>query len=217
LDFLRREKGLMIPLILGSSMLGLSSYATSSWAPAYFARSFGWGPARTGLSLAVVLGVFAVAGTIFWGGFVDRMYRRGMRDAHLRVHVLTSLAGTPFAVAAFLVRDPMLALGLLTIAYLVLLSYGGGIVSAVQVISPPLLRARLSAVTIFVGSLIGVGGGPLVVGAFSQYLFRDPSKLGWSLALTLGLAGPAAALFLNLARRRFGELATAAERPRQLI
>ena len=49
-------------------------------------------------------------------------------------------------------------------------------------------------------AVFGGGGGPLAVGIVTDYVFRDESKLGWSIALVCGISVVAG--FVSMLRAR---------------
>jgi MFS family permease len=202
--FLRRH-GLMVGChLLAFSLLGTCAYASSAWAPAYFARAFGWSVGRSGPMLGIVLAVVAVAGTLLCGAVADRLYAGGLKDAHVRVHVWLTLAGLPFGVAAYLVDNPYLCLVLLALAYLTLFSFGGTATAVLQLIAPQHLRGRLASGYAMVMGLVGGGLGPLIAALFGEHLFGGDAGIGRGVALTIAIFTPVALmlLVLNLARYR---------------
>jgi MFS family permease len=72
---------------------------------------------------------------------------------------------------------------------LLVLNYGAIGASAVQIVTPPHLRGRISALYLMVISLVGISLGPAIVGALTEFVFRDPKSLGLAMALTFGCLG----------------------------
>ena len=93
-------------------------------------------------------------------------------------------------------RDLTLMFTLLAPAFFFLAMPVGSAYAALQLIFPNQLRGQVSALLIFTINLGGLMLGPFLVGVFNDYLFKDPNLVGYSLALTLGLASAlSAALF----------------------
>ena len=67
---------------------------------------------------------------------------------------------------------------------------------AVQMVTPPQLRGRVTAITSIPIALVG-SLGPLLVGAITDFVFRDEAKVGWSLALVMTVMIPATILCLR--------------------
>ena len=86
--------------------------------------------------------------------------------------------------------------------------------TAFVTITPPPLRARMVAIYLLVGNLLGLGLGPPSVGLLLDHLLHDPTKVGLALAI---VAAPTLLLGLMLlwaARRGFALRATELARPR---
>jgi hypothetical protein len=81
----------------------------------------------------------------------------------------------------------------------------GAAAAALQLMAPPDLRARLSAVYLLVLNLIGIGGGPLIIAALSDYVLGGKSALGLAMALTGAVVTPLGTLILFLTRPAYIE------------
>jgi hypothetical protein len=79
----------------------------------------------------------------------------------------------------------------------------GSSYAALQLIFPNQARSQVAALLIFT---IGLGGqtlGPLLPGAFNDYLFKNGSMVGYSLALTIGLASIVSAVSFRATYRPY--------------
>jgi MFS family permease len=65
----------------------------------------------------------------------------------------------------------------------------------VQDIVPNRMRGQAIAIYLLIGSLVGIGGGPLIVGLVTDHILRDEAALHLSLSL---VGGPFALLGLLL-------------------
>lgn len=166
------------------------------WSPAYIARAFGWRPSEIGLSLGLVGLVAGIGGAFLHGRMADRWYGRGIKDAHLRWYALCTLIAFPIGVVGMLINTPTAFL-VTFFALNFLVGPGMAIAaSALQIVTPPALRGRVSAIYLFILILFGIGAGPSIVAAFTDFIFHDDTKLGWSLALMCGLSFPLGAFCL---------------------
>ena len=108
------------------------------------------------------------------------------------------LAGTvPIAPVIFLLQDPtafLLVYAVVAVVTIPLIAY---FTTAVQMVTPTHLRGRVTALTSIPLALIG-SLGPLIVGALTDFVFRDEAKLGWSLAVVLSTMIPSALVCLRL-------------------
>ncbi|HKX55020.1 MAG TPA: MFS transporter, partial [Xanthomonadales bacterium] len=75
--------------------------------------------------------------------------------------------------------------------------------AALQVIAPNALRAQMTALYFLIGNLIAMGLGPTVYALVTDYVFADPAKLRYSLALVSAVVMPLGALFSYLALKPY--------------
>lgn len=201
----------------GFALIALGSYGSSAWIPSYFVRVHGWSMAHTGLVYGSIVTVFGTLGIVAGGQFADRLIRRGVGDATLRVGLWGALAGIPCTALFLLAATPDLAAALLVPCVFCFSLPFGVAPAAVQEIVPPTMRAQASAVYLFVVNLIGLGLGPTLVAVVTDYVFKDDKAVGQSLLLVTMTALTAAAVLLrlgltpyraSLARQRASEVAT---------
>ena len=62
--------------------------------------------------------------------------------------------------------------------------------AALQIMAPLDLRARLSAIYLLVLNLLGIGLGPLIVAAMSDYLLGGKEAIGLAMAITAAIMAP---------------------------
>lgn len=199
LGFVRQHAALLGLMTFAFSCMALVGYSLTSWVPTYMERHFGWQPARYGVALSA-MNIFGALALIACGRIVDRLYSRGMRDAHLRFYSWTILALSPAIGAAFFVPDPYVFLGcyaliqLITVPFIV---YGSAIFA---LLAPSAMRGQLIGMMMFVFNVLGFGAGPAIVGALTDFVFHDQAMIGMSLAIVvivgavLGLAAMRLAL-----------------------
>ena len=78
--------------------------------------------------------------------------------------------------------------------------------TAIQLITPNRARAQLTALYITITTLVGLAVGPVVVGVMTDYLFRDPADIRYSLSIVVGASAPVMFLLLTYARKPFRAL-----------
>jgi MFS family permease len=129
-----------------------------------------------GLALGLCLGLAGVIGALVGGRMADRFGRRDKR-AYVLFPAITSVLSMPPLVASALVGSVPLALAFLALYVLISSTwYGAGYTTAYSIV-PAHMRATTSAILLFVMNLVGLGLGPLVVGALSDFL-AGPGALG---------------------------------------
>lgn len=185
---------------LGYTLCVMAVAGLALWAPTYLYRTFAWKPAQVGIWLGAVGTLGGVIGALGCGQLIDRQVTRGRLDAHMRLFSITSLLSVPVAVIGVLWHDPYVFLAAFFVIQVLVSPVMGISAAALQMAAPANLRGRLSSLYLFVMILLGIGAGPSVVAAFTDFIFMDDAKVGYSLALIFALACPLAALALHLGR-----------------
>lgn len=194
--FLKAEQGVLVPLLLGFSLVGVCSFALTSWAPTYIGRRFGWEPAHYG----PVLGAISVAAAltlIIKGAIVDWLYTRGGKDASVRFYTWLLMGCAPIAAMTFFVPSTLLFFVCFGIVQVIIIPTAVFVNTAIQLITPGNLRGQMMAVTLFCISVIGGSIGPVAVASLTQYVFRDEDMVGYSMAVVLCTAIPVALVLLR--------------------
>lgn len=194
------ERVLMLPMMLGFSLIVMLANSLLTWAPAYITREFGWTPAQYGPALGAITLVTATT-MIVKGWIVDWLYAHGMKDAHLRFFTWLVLAAVPIALGTFFVSSPLMFFVLFALLQVLVAQFIIYVVGTIQMVTPKGLRAQTIALFISIFSVIGFGLGPVLTAALTDHVFRDEAKLGYSLAATSLITLPAAWLLLRLALR----------------
>jgi MFS family permease len=134
-----------------------------------------------------------VIGAWLGGVLADRLGAKDLR-AYVIVPAIASLLTIPFYIVAVSVGAPMPAIGMLTIPALLGTLWYGPVYATAQSIVDPHMRATASAVLLLIINLIGLGLGPVAVGALSDLLagpggWARPQGVRWALILSamLGL------------------------------
>jgi len=186
---------------LGFGLVMMFVIGLIAWNPAFLTRHHGWDIARIGRWVGFTQIGAAVSGLVLHGWAVDRLFRKGRQDAHMIYFMVMALLACPAAVAAYLVASPYLMLALFTFAYFCIMAYPAIGPAALQIATPPEVRGKISAIYMIVVNLIGTVGGPLTVAMFTDHLFRDEAKLGYSMSLFAGSTMLAAVASFWLGRK----------------
>lgn len=186
---------------LAISMLGIVSYTLIAWSPAYFGRAFHLSHAAIGISVGVGVAAGGV-GNILWGALSSHLQRKGYEDAIFRVFAVAISIGIPLATYTFIFATATQAIVLYALTYMFVSSWGA-FISALQLAIPDDLRGRTAAVQIMLVGLIGIGLAPLIVGAVTDHVFGGKAYLGYSIALTISLAGGIAVAAILVGRKAF--------------
>ncbi len=156
-------------LLIAASFAAFLSYGKGLWTLSLFIRSHGMTTTEVGLIGSVTLGVAGVFGTWLGGWAADRYGQVNRR------HILT-LPAVGMAIAApiqFLGYGAPLwwVAGLLILVPTILnAAYYGPAYACVQGLVPKELRAVAASVMLFGQNFIGLGLGPFIFGALSDWL-----------------------------------------------
>jgi MFS family permease len=176
-------------LILGFACLLASVYGSLAWFPAILERTYGWSVGQVGATLGLFAAVMGLSGQLSNGLIVDRMMVKGVHDAHLRYYAFAAILVTGCAVAA-----PLASTGYIYLLILApmkfLLNFAGVSSAALQVVTPSALRGRVTALMGIVTNVLGGSFGPSIVAFFTDQVFKDDSKVVYSLAATCAILVP---------------------------
>ncbi|MGD9811615.1 MAG: spinster family MFS transporter [Sphingobium sp.] len=152
-----------------SSMMG---YGLFFWLPSYLVRSFGVTLLEASLWYGSILLVGGVAGIWLGGALADRL-GTASRSAYALVPAIAFFITIPFYVSGLLANSLGLAIALLLVPTALGLVWLGPVLSAIQHLVPPNMRATASAIFLFVNNLIGIGLGTPAIGWLSDQLTRN--------------------------------------------
>jgi len=167
---------------------------------AVLAKRFGLGPIGfLGIAGALTTGVGGLMGTWLGGFLADRAAARDKR-AYMSVPAIASLLSLPVVFLIYTVDDPLLALALGIIPALLQTLWYGPVYATGQSVVPRESRATAAAILLFMLNMIGLGFGPMTVGALNDLLagplgFGQAEGVRWALLISSGVIVVAAALF----------------------
>lgn len=185
-----------LPLFAGFAMLSLLKNAVLIWTPTLFVRTYGWSPSSIGYVFGLFLLLIGPLGAILGGWLADRWCGHGRSDAALRVVVLAAALCGPVVGCMPLMLTATGSLVLLAGLTLLLFVIGSVTPTAFQLVTPNSLRARVSAVALFLNNLLGIGLGPTVVALITDYGFGEDIALRYSIAIVGLIFAPLGALIL---------------------
>jgi len=204
-SFLRTNSRFLLCHLGGFALLGAAAYAGQAWGPTYLTQAYGWRSSQVGNAFGLIIGVFGTIGTFSSAKLVDGWFRGGTRDAHVRFHIITTLIGAPFAVAAFLVPNSGLCVAFLCVAYVSLFSFAGTATSALQLVAPPGLRGRVAALYGIALVLGGAAAGPLIVATIQDVFFAKNDQMGAAIAISTAVCACASLVLMLFALKPLRE------------
>jgi predicted MFS family arabinose efflux permease len=182
-------------LVTAACFQSLAGYGILTWGAEFLARVHGLSRMEIGSWMGPIILFGGCAGVTFGGWLADRL---GARDPRwfLRMPALIALAGLPFAGLFLLLPTPVAALAAFAPYFAISNMYVGPLWSTTQNLARPALRATASALLLFILNIVGLGLGPLAVGALNDLLApsQGAGAIRWSL-LAVVLSGGFAAYF----------------------
>jgi MFS family permease len=138
------------------------------------------------IALSAVGGTAGVLGTIIGGWVSDRYAQKDLR-AYVVIPALLSLLAIPLYFVALTATSVPTAVVLLAVVALIGSFWYGPVYATAQSIVEPRMRATTAALLLFVINLVGLGAGPVAVGALSDTLggsMGAADGLRWALIAT---------------------------------
>lgn len=183
------ERRSFLHLSLAAALHSLYGYGAGAFLPSFFRRVHDMSPGELGTWLGAIGLTTGALGTYLGGFLADRA---AVRDArwYAGVPAVATLAYVPLALAVYLAGDPYVALALYAPATVLGGMYLGPTFAMTQGLARPRMRATAAAILLFILNLIGLGGGPQLVGVLSDVLAPrlGDESIRWAL-LSVVVAG----------------------------
>jgi len=185
----------------GQVFTTIAGYSSQSWFVAMFVRVHGLPIAKAGLIVGSAIAVFGTLGLLLAARFSEMLAQRGRRDG---VMLAMSFGALGIVVGNLVLAQGSFAAGIVGMMIMVGSNASAAIIPAtLQLTTPGRLRARVTAFMLFVLNLLGLGLGPTIVAATTDYVFHDPKAVGSSVALVGTVCGLVAALLFRLGCRPY--------------
>lgn len=199
------QRAFHLRLLPGMILLAIINNAILAWQPAFYERTYGWGPSVAGPLLGIVSLGTSVAGLITGAWLAERLGKR-RSDANVRVLFLAQCLSLPFAVAGPLMPSPWLALGCLAIGSALAGMGGPGFVSALQIATPNAMRGQINVLYATLVNVIGGSVGPTLTGLLTDYVASSEADLRYVLVAIKLMVGPPAIYLLWKAMAPYGRI-----------
>lgn len=173
-------------LMLAGAWGSVASYGGLAWGIVYVTRYFGWTPGQAGAVFATLGAATALVATWLGGRFGDSLSKKDVRWLAW-LPAIAQICVLPFGLAGAFA--PVVLIVLFTSpteAFLRSLALAPGY-ALLQRMTPADARARAAAMQSITATLVGLGLGPLIVGAVSDGLAPavGDQSLRWGLAALL--------------------------------
>jgi MFS family permease len=200
-QFLKTRRMFLITFIASVSAVTLCAYTLIAWGAAYYGRAYTWDHRTISYVLAAALAAGGI-GNLVWGSLAAFLGRRGIRDAIYRVFIGLLIVTPLLSIPAFVFKVPMLSIPAFALATMVYMGFSA-LDAALQLVTPPHLLGRITALKLVGTIAVGLGLGPVIPGFLTDHLFHNRLMLGYSMAITIFSASFLAAACLTLGRRAF--------------
>lgn len=207
LAHMARHRRAFAGIYLSSCILGVMGYGMTAWYPTLLIRNFGLSPGEAGRYLGLIFLLLGSAGAVCGGLLSERLARRGRSDANLRVVMFVSIGTFAPATLAPLMPSAVLVLVLFAPACFLFNAYFGCAIAALQLATPPRMRATNSAVFLLANALVGLSLGSAIVPLLDRQLFGGGGDIAMPLSLVAATACALAAGIAAVGCAPYGALA----------
>ena len=197
---LRRKPSFWL-ISLGAACSSMMGYGLFFWLPSFFVRSFEMTLLNASLHFGAVLLIGGLAG-IWAGGWLGDRFGHLRQSRYITIPAMAFIASVPFYVIAMLSTSMYLTFTVLLVPTALGLVWLGPIISVIQHLVPPNMRATASAIFLFINNLIGIGLGTFAIGLLSDTLTAQygDDALRYSILAGTGFYVVAAGLFFLASR-----------------
>jgi MFS family permease len=204
IGFIVAHRAMHLPLLTGILINSIQTFGTVAWMPAFYERTYGWGPAVIGPLLGSVNMVSALLG-LFGGAWLAEWLGKRRDDANVRVLFLANFISIPFIVIQPLMPSAWLAIGFGALGGAIGAMGGAGYNSALQLSTPNAMRGQINALYLFMIAAIGGALGPLFIALLTDYVAGAEEDLRYVLVGFRLVLAPIDALLIWLAIRPYGK------------
>nr|WP_284732212.1 MFS transporter [Sphingobium nicotianae] len=193
------------PLLSGMLLLAVMTSGFSAWMPAFYERTYGWGPEKVGPLLGAISLVTSITGLLAGARLAEWLGKR-RNDANLRVGFLAHLISQPLLIIMPLMPSPWLALACGGLAGVISVMGAPGFSAALQITTPNEMRAQVNVM--YAASITAIGGtlGPTLVGLLSDFVARSEGDLRYVLVALKILFGPLAVYMIWKSLKPYGAI-----------
>jgi len=201
-QFLLTNRRVYLPLFLGKAVFAVIANA-HFWIIPMFERTWGWSRPRAGTLWGATLLFCGITGVMLGGWLSDRWYQSGKRDGALVTVWIALLVTIPLHAIAPLMPSGELAM-LLFAPVLIAIGAGSSAGSTATIlVTPNEFRGQMTALSLLIAGGLGQFVGPTSVAALTDFFFRDPASLRYSLSAVVLTFSLVALAVLTWGRRHY--------------
>ena len=175
-------------LYLGMALISLAAYSQGFWDITFLTRTYGWDASTGSFWYGMVQLFGGLSGMLFGGIVADKLSKRGVNSASVIMVIIGSAIAVPFSFIYPLMGSAASALWLMVLAI-----FGSNMcfacaASALQRMFPSTMLGLAAGIYFFLSNAIGIGIGPTLVAAITDYSFEDPNMIRYSLSMVGGVS-----------------------------
>ena len=189
------QRALHVPLICGILLMAFQTYGLLPWLPAFYERTYGWGPAVIGPTLGLVTLACSTVG-LFGGARLAEVLGKRRDDANLRVLWLAQLLPIPLFFVAPLMPNAYLALAFNAAGMVINTMGAAGFNAALNLATPNEMRSQIIVLYFMLQNAIAGSLGPTVVALITDHVAHSEADLRYVIAGVRLIVGPLTAYFL---------------------
>jgi len=203
--FRSRAGAVLIPILLAAAVNNIEMVGVGSWRPAFYERTYGWGPADFAPIMGVANMILAPVGLLAGAMLSEWLARRGHADANMRIVLWAHIGAIPLGIISPLMPNFPLALAASLASTFLVIASAPSLLAAMQVVTPNELRAQVNALYLFTLSVLGQGLGPTVVALLTDYVFQAETDLRYAMVTVAAIAGPISLALVWIAVKPYGQ------------
>lgn len=189
-------------IAFGASASSIMGYGLIFWLPSFLDRSFGMSLVDRSIYYSAIVFFGGLVG-IWMGGYLGDRLGQSSKAAYALVPGTAFLLSVPFYATGVLSGSLLLTFFMFLIPAALSLVWLGPVITTIQQLVAPSMRATASAVFLFINNLIGIGFGTVFLGLLSDFLVPrfGAESLRYSILIGLAFYVVAAVLFFLASRR----------------
>ena len=171
-------------ILMAFGLATFVSFGFSQWLPTYYIRTFELSMTEIGIMFGFAFGAGMTVGTIAGGFIANRLMPKDMRWG-VWISIAAMLAVIPANLLLLSMQNYHLAFFFNFVAATVGGAANGPLFAIVQSVAKSNERATATALVMFAASILGIGGGPLLVGYLSDWFISMGMENSLNAALSV--------------------------------
>ena len=203
LHYLWQHKRFYGFFLAGVTSYNLFGYGTATWIPSYFIRVHGWEASSAGIILGALYIPAAIIGALSSGWLADHFYSKGYKAAPLILMIIVLALLVPLVLLFIYLPVMEMKITALVLFFLVETMKLVLAPCVLQMSTPNRIRSQVSAISLMIINLVGIGFGAMTIALVTDYVFQDELAVGHSIAVVGVIACAISMCFLFLALKPF--------------